>query len=434
MPKVRFEDGTVIKFDGEPTPEDIEEAYNQVKGVEQPKQGGGAGGSFAPDNLPGFKKTEAKIAQRPDAGETFADELAYDPYRNPELNLLQKTGQAVLKPAVTAAKGIGAIAQRAEGAIANPLMDLQEGKVNPIELGKSVIKGATGERKGELGDVLRRVDVAEPIAAAGGLFASMGIANAATTGKLASSARKGEAFVKSKVPQVMNKDYVINRAKIAGQGMDELYGGLSDEYEQVFSKIGKNQVDPAKVNTVLENLAAQGQENIVNRIAKQLGSNPTSNVNTVQAMKQVLRKSVPDKVWNGKAIADSGQHFLKEAYHDLNSIVAEGNDELLSLNKRYRDFLQMRDTLARVIYDDLGNVKSKGLESVFKPGAERSKQQFFEKFAEQWPQAQQIIKDMVKFNKRQTAKKILWRAAPWVGGSLIGAGTVGGVMGARKRE
>lgn len=418
MPKVRFEDGTVINFDGQPTPEDIEEAYNQVKG-EPPKERGGAGGSFAPEELSGFEKTEAKIAKRSDAGETLIEELAYNPYANPELNLLQQAGQAVLKPAVTAGKAIGAIAQIAEGAIANPLMDIQEGKVNPAELAKSAVKGATGERKGELGDILRRVDVAEPIAAAGGFFASMGLANAATTGKLASSARKGEAFVKSKTPQVMNKDYVINRAKMAGQGMDELYGGLSDEYEQVFSKIGKNPVDPTKVNTVLENLAAQGQETIVGRIAKQLGSNPPSNVNTLQAMKQVLRKAVPDKVWNGKALADSGQHFLKEAYHDLNSIVAEGNEELLNLNKRYREFLQMRDTLARVIYDDLGNVKSKGLEGVFKPGAERSKQLFFEKFAEQWPQAKQIMKDMIKFNKRQATKKFIGKS---VGVGLGGYG------------
>lgn len=33
MPKVKYEDGTVIEFDSTPSPQDIEEAYNQAKGI-----------------------------------------------------------------------------------------------------------------------------------------------------------------------------------------------------------------------------------------------------------------------------------------------------------------------------------------------------------------------------------------------------------------
>jgi hypothetical protein len=36
MARVKFEDGTVINFDGQPTPDDIEEAYNSVKGIKTP--------------------------------------------------------------------------------------------------------------------------------------------------------------------------------------------------------------------------------------------------------------------------------------------------------------------------------------------------------------------------------------------------------------
>lgn len=37
MPKVKFEDGTIINFDSQPTQQDIEEAYHQVKQVKQPE-------------------------------------------------------------------------------------------------------------------------------------------------------------------------------------------------------------------------------------------------------------------------------------------------------------------------------------------------------------------------------------------------------------
>lgn len=50
MPRVRFEDGTVINFESDPSPQDIEEAYNTVKGI-QPAQThapGPAGGQEQP--------------------------------------------------------------------------------------------------------------------------------------------------------------------------------------------------------------------------------------------------------------------------------------------------------------------------------------------------------------------------------------------------
>ena len=56
----------------------------------------------------------------------------------------------------------------------------------------------------------------------------MGGINLATKGKLIESTKKAGQFVTSKMPKVMGNDYLIDRAKLASGGLDDLYGGLSD--------------------------------------------------------------------------------------------------------------------------------------------------------------------------------------------------------------
>ena len=63
MPKVRYDDGTVINFDGDPTDEDIEDAYNQIKGV--------AVAEPSPDLE---KAREAEIAQKQQAAQAQVQE------------------------------------------------------------------------------------------------------------------------------------------------------------------------------------------------------------------------------------------------------------------------------------------------------------------------------------------------------------------------
>lgn len=408
--------------------------------------------------LPGFQRTEELISKRPDV---LSEALSAGMERYKSL------GKFLQDPlGAQASMGVlGGLFQRGEAAIANPLMLLQEeglAKTTPGEIdfllsegvitekeaekmsqvenlrGASIrdllgesIKGLTGKRMGQLGDIPRKIGVPEPFSSAIGLFSVIGITNVATRGKLVSSARKGGEFAKTKIPKIMGKNYTLNRAKLAADGMDDLYGGLSKEYDNLLDKAGNKMVDLKKAQDVIGRLP----EKIVNMIKRDRVVTRFKDgtihpiLKNLKRMREVIRKSVPKKVWNGKAIADTEQHFLKEAYHDLGNIMAEGSDDLVRLNARYKSFMQMRDTLGRVLYDADGNVKAKGLENMFKPGAERVRQVFFERFAQQWPKAQQIIKDVVKFNKRQVFKQRVGKGAWWLG--VGGAGGVGGYFGAR---
>jgi len=399
----------------------------------------------SPSWLPDKKRTEKLIAERPKAEEALMEEVMqpWEFKKHP----VKTTLGAVPRLLTTGLKTLAVPWQRAEAAIANPLMELQETQPLPPndprnvsrevwqrlekertkeglksvgKAGMAFWKGLTGERRGELGDIPRRTGFPELASKFIGFGSMIGLTNVATRGSLISSAKKGERFIKTKMPRTMSKNFVYNRSRLAADGLDELYGTLSKEYDDVLGKIGNRNIDPEKVTTVLEELP----EYIINRMKRELGKEMAPTIETLKKMKGVLRKSVPSKVWSGRQIGNEGQGIIKDAYYRINNLMTEGNDELIALNRKYRDFMNMRNELARVIYDEYGNVKSKGLEGLFKQGAERNKQIFFEKFADQWPQAKQIMKDIIKFTKRQSLKRLIGRGALVLGGYELGRRTI----------
>lgn len=378
------------------------ETFGGFKGGES--RGRGASGEWQPTSfLPKFSETEEKIASRPSGAETLTKEL-----KTP-FDFKNKPFESYMKPSVTIGKAMAVPFKGAESALANVGMKLQEGKAHPFGLAKAAFQGATGERVGELGDIPRRLGWGEPASSLVGLFSSMGIANLASKGKLVQSAKKGEKFLASKVPKVMNKNYTINRAKLASDGLDDLYQGLSKEYDNLYDKIGELQIGPEDQKAISD-IISELPEVIIRRIAKDKnlirsngGVSPT--LQNLKVLKGIIRKSVPDKIWSGKMIGDINTATLEQTHGKISQAMARNQPDLVALNQKYAEFRRMQKTLGRILYDADGNVKAKGLEGLFKSGAERSKQQFFEKFAEQWPKAQQIAKDIVKFNRRQTMKR-----------------------------
>jgi len=387
--------------------------------------------------LPGQQKVEKLISRREDALPRLVEELK-TPMIDKE-HPFKSAFTSQFKPAVTAMKTLAVPFQRAEAGLASAGLETQKQlaeptpvlEKNPAEILKKFVQGVTGKRQAEFGDIIRTTgiggDLNEVIAAPTGFLGAMGMANAMTKGLMVSSFNKGKEFLKSKMPQIMTKDYALNRAKVADQGLKELSKGLSGEYEATFGKIGRKMVDMSKAQAIVNEMP----QPIINKIAKDNLMSKYKDgslhpvVENLKRMRDIIRKSVPDNVWNGRMTATPEQHFMKEAYYKIGDMMAEGNPDLVALNSRYKDFMNMRDEVGSVIYDRFGNVKSKGLENLFKPGAERNKQIFFQKFAKMYPEAKQIITDMVKFNKRQAFKMTAKKALPWIpviaGGGYMGS-------------
>jgi hypothetical protein len=140
----------------------------------------------------------------------------------------------------------------------------------------------------------------------------------------------------------------------------------------------------------------------------------------MKVIKNILQKAVPKRVLSGRQQADIFQGNLKFNLDRVRAIMAEGNPELVALNKQYSNFMTLRAKVGDVIWDKFGEPKSQGLAKLFSRGAERGKQVAFEQFSKLWPQAQQVIRDSMKFSRRQTAKRLLGRAAMIGGGYELG--------------
>lgn len=393
--------------------------------------------------LPGLERTERMIAERPRAWPTLMEEIK-KPLEPWEVGI-----QHITRGPALGIKALGVPWERGEAAIANLMMQMQQPeRLPPLtreqaremplrkvvgydikrarELFEPAWKGLKGERPGRFEDVFRRAGAPDILSTVGGILVTMGIANLATRGKLLNSVKKGQEFLKSKIPTKMGKDYALNRAKVASEGLDDLYKGLSNEYETTLGRIGNRMVNLKKAQDAINRLP----QTIINKISKDKlltryrDGTIHPQLRNLKRIREILRKSVPDRIWSGRQPGTPETHLVGEIYDDISNLMVEGNPELVALNRRYAEFMRMKKTLGTVLYDQFGNVKSKGLMGLFRPGAERNKQIFFQKFAQMWPRAQQIMKDMIKFSRRERMLRGAGRAARWL---TIGGGGIYGV-------
>jgi hypothetical protein len=373
--------------------------------------------------LPKKEKVEQQISERPEAWDILMQE-----YRTPYA-FKEHPIKSTLKPAVTMLKTLAVPYQRGEAALASAGLEAQARK--PLtQIAKGFWKGISGQKPTEFGDIIRTTGFGgkfnEALATMGGLGITIGATNIISKGKIIKGINKGAQFFKSKLPQIMNKDYALNRAKLASEGLDDLYKGLSKEYDKIYNEIGAIQITGENFNRFQE-IIDDLPQNIINKIKKNKLIGKTTigeiipDVENLKIIKGIIRKFVPEKVWNGKVIGDINTANLEQIYGNINDLIAnsiENGNELLALNQRYKNFMKMRKTLGHVLYDQEGNIKGEGLQRLFSPKGARHVQQYFEKFANMHPEATQIMTDMIKWNKRQGLKRIIKKG--------IGLGLTGG--------
>lgn len=227
MPKVQLENGRILDFEKEPTPEDIDFAISQSDNNVIDATGKTEVVPF----LPGRAKVQEQIAQRPSALQTLGKELAtqWNPAEHPV--------KFLLKPAVTALKVANVPFQALESAVANPALELQAGKPERIPL--EAIKGLLGMKSGQLGDIIRttgfgsKVNVPtgiskgltpitatanELLAAGAGGLAALPLANMA--GKALVKSAQGVANIPTNVGRKVSgiRDYPANKVNAIRKG------------------------------------------------------------------------------------------------------------------------------------------------------------------------------------------------------------------------
>jgi hypothetical protein len=207
-----------------------------------------------PVGLPKLSETEKKIRQREDMfGKTLAQ------FVNDPTSLENLSG-------LSSANLIGGAQQRIEAALANPLLDMQEGKAPSF---KSMVKGISGERLSQFGDTVRRtgfgsgvkqplfpqfvgtgledltsIDTNELIAMAVGMGVDAGIANTISAGNLVKLVKKTRGSIQETIDDAAN---VVNKSKKAFQGIvDDISTVTNKEKSAAFANNLRKKLFDAK--------------------------------------------------------------------------------------------------------------------------------------------------------------------------------------------
>lgn len=209
------------------------------------------GASQAQDpTLPNAQATEQKIGNRQDLLSSLVSQVKSDPLSAfmpaPPQNILH------------ALEAIGGTAQRAESAIANPLLSLQKGDTSGLI--QKAISGATGERQGQLGDLVRTTGVGGPyneaLASTAGFLALMGTDIFGNEGKVTKGIKDEAAALPKQLPEIIDpikqavKDAVVNKTGFLDDVRSAFYNSksdLGDKFGEGLDMLAKNNPDK-KVN------------------------------------------------------------------------------------------------------------------------------------------------------------------------------------------
>ena len=372
--------------------------------------------------LPGQEKVEKKIEERQktSAVKTLKEEVT-TPYKG---NVLQK----LVKAGITGMKTIAVPFERGEAALANPMLELQKAPHTRRSLLDVSLEGLKGERIGQLGDVPRQSGEPEWFASTVGISALVGVTDLVSKKLITRSLKAGETFVKSKFPRFLGKDFVLKQAKVATRAIDDMHAALSKQYDEIFKKIGNKKVNAEAVGDALVELP----ENIIKRISKSnlvrknADGSLVDDLENLKQIRGIIRKAVPEKVWNGRALGDPNTSNLQQVYAKLSTVMAEGNDDLIRLNKSYGQFLKTRGEIGDVLWDKNGNVVANRLRTLYSKGGDAGKQEVFKKFSQQYPEGMDVINNVKKFNSRQAAKTLLKKV-----GATVAIGGIGGAAGGK---
>lgn len=427
MAKVTYEDGTVINFDGTPTQNDIEEAYNQVKGITK---------SIPQDTL------EDKISQRQDA---FSGLTKLNP---PTIN--QPLAGMFNIPAQVTGKTLsilGGLGQRVEALGSNVVEQIQKGKINPLltvtppiayavnpAYREAINQGITGKRLGEYGDIGRRAGFPEPVNVIGGLAGSIAMQNWLTGGMISKNVKVISSDIKTlaqeKAPQIMNDKWLIDKAQKTGQVTDKVIKDMNTEIGNFYNTVSDVPVNRSKIQDIISNLWGMAKEDtsrVIQEIKDKFGGTVKTTVGDAKKLKDIVQDYIPESVWlKGKKGMDltPAQQKLTDAYFGLKKVIHEAlgkevSPTLATLEDKATNIYRTGKVIKRMVVDETGKYrKTSQLVNIFKGNpAQAGRRSIFNDLSKMNEEAQQIIKDMGKFTGRQATKKFIKK--------VVGAGLVG---------
>jgi len=236
---------------------------------------------------------------------------------SPKTDVLNRIG--------TGLKTVGLPLELAESTISNPIIAIQQGRFNPIDLIKETAQGLVGLRQGEFGDILSNVGAPDLVAAAGGLGAA--VAMPVTLIKLAGRLGKVSKFVDAKTSKA------INSFVKAVAGKNGALVKADKNMQRYYNEIGTAKINQSKfldllgdaTNTTKKYISDIPNVKLVEAEDKLLELVQKGDINSVRAAKQIVDDLVSN--WHKTATGGNlsrGQGKLVEISRDLGKLMDKG--------------------------------------------------------------------------------------------------------------
>lgn len=387
--------------------------------------------------LPNAEKVEGLISKRDDMLSQFMNEMQTQ--KKPGIESLLnpvEAGKAALTGGRQVLTGIGGVFQRGEAALANAGLELQRGETDVLG---EIQKGLSGEKLGELGDIIRTTGVGgranEALSVTTGFFGALGAGNFATAGMLKAGATKiQKALDARKAANLENQKFFFKRrADMLSEGADDVINGIRSEFDDLYNKIGDNPLGPddqAFVGEILKTIPPA----TLKRLARVQGVDLTkgelpSNLNTVKSIKGILGRAIPRKVWSGVEDANELQAKMIDDYHELNDVLAKNSGEfketLMGLNKKFKKALDYRKVINKITKESGTGVTKTTIRGIKEP-SQQGNLAVLENFSKEFfPQTTQILTDIDKYNRMIKTTE----AFKHVGKRIVESVAVGGAVG-----
>jgi len=179
----------------------------------------------------------------------------------------------------------------AESALSNPILAMQRGQFNPLELAKEAKLGITGQKQGQLGDIGYQAGLSQPVASGIGLAATMvaPMKLASTLGQL-----RGVAKFTDKGIRVAGESLV--------KGADSAIKHVGENLTKAYQSVNDIAVDGNKFLDAITKAPKALIQTITDELREKLGASFTSledymqnlNIAKVREIKSLLGKYRPN--------------------------------------------------------------------------------------------------------------------------------------------
>jgi len=373
--------------------------------------------------LPGYEKTEERIAQQPDLLRKAIEMARPAPTaRGGVLRLLDPT-----RPVRTGMAGLGGLWQRGEAAIANPLMVYQERLADVLakptlpnlfefhkDVGKAQLRGITGERLGEFGDIPRRAGVPGPVSAAIGLGTMGGLANLLTGGAAGRGTQKAMAGAKRRLPRVMKEELPLRRAETIANELKKTRTSLGKEVGKIIQKSGSKKVDVKELTARLGKVrlpqsVVSSLDDPIYGIEKLPDKTYTPTVKNMHKILKALDDHMTTRSWGESS--KISQTRTKEMYAIIRRAMGKAAPEINKPFTVFSNFMKniYRPTI-RTVKKTTGQIVEKPLKATLKSTGEQATKEALKRLGKESPASAQAIKDVQKYIGRQATKEGLKRA------------------------